>query len=245
MLFEKHRYFGDCNVNERFANTSLRLPLVVERHNYERDQKMKNLTIRLETEKDYRITEELTREAFWNVYRPGCYEHYVLHTLRSDPDFIHELDFVMELDGRIIGHVMFMHAELTRSDGSVLPIMTFGPISIHPDFQRKGYGKKLLDFALDKARAIGAGAICIEGNINFYGKCGFTVASDRGLHYHNEPENAEVPYFLVCELKEGFLDGKGGTYCPPTGYFVSEADVEEFDKSFVPKQKLKLPGQLF
>ncbi len=206
---------------------------------------MKNITIRNEREQDFRKVEELTREAFWNVYRPGCSEHYVLHVLRNDPAFIRELDFVLELDGTIIGHVMFMHAEIKSDDGRIIPIMTFGPISIRPDLQRKGYGKMLLDYALGEAAKMGAGAICMEGNIRFYGHCGFGLASSRNIHYHAEPRESEVPYFLLRELKSGYLDGISGVYKPPMGYFVDDADVEEFDKSFPSKQKLKLPGQLF
>ena len=105
-------------------------------------------TIRLETPADYAEVEALTREAFWNVYRPGCLEHYVLHCLRNDPDFVPELDFVLEKDGRIIGHVVFVRAEIRTDDGRSIPIMTFGPISIAPDYQRQGYGKILLDYSL-------------------------------------------------------------------------------------------------
>lgn len=206
---------------------------------------MKNLIIRLETEKDYKAVENLTREAFWNVYKPGCSEHYVLHTYRSSPDFVSELDFVMEKDGVLIGHVMFVRANIDTDDGRVLPIMTFGPISIHPDYQRQGYGKILLDYALEKAAEMGAGAICIEGNIDLYSKCGFVVASTKGIHYYAEPRENVVPYFLLCELKKGFLDGITGTYHTPKGYLVEDSDVEEFDKTFPPKEKLKLSGQLF
>ena len=103
---------------------------------------MENLTIRRETEKDYKTVENLTREAFWNVYRPGCCEHYVVHTLRDDPDFVPELDYVMELNGVLIGHVMFVRAEIESDDGRAVPVMTLGPISIHPDYQRKGYRRE-------------------------------------------------------------------------------------------------------
>ena len=113
------------------------------------------MKIRLETPEDYREVEELTREAFWNVYAPGCVEHFVLHHYRSTPDFIPELDFVMEEDGRIIGHVMYSKAEIIREDGSVMPAWTFGPISIHPDYKRKGYGLKLLNYSIEKAREMG------------------------------------------------------------------------------------------
>ena len=207
---------------------------------------MKNdYTIRREKTDDYRAVENLTREAFWNVYRPGCSEHYVLHQFRDRPEFVKELDFVLEIGGEIIGHVMFVRAEITADDGRVLPIMTFGPLSIRPDFQRKGYGKILLDFALERAAEMGAGAVCMEGNIDFYGKCGFDVASKSGIHYYAEPRDEVVPYFLLKQLQKGFLDGVTGVYKTPSGYFVEDSEVEEFDRQFPPKEKLKLPGQLF
>ena len=112
------------------------------------------MNIRLEQPADYREVENLTREAFWNVYRPGCLEHYVLHRYRDDPAFIPELDFVMEEDGRLIGHIMFSKAEITLADGGVLPSWTFGPISIHPDFKRKGYGLELLNHALERRASL-------------------------------------------------------------------------------------------
>lgn len=204
----------------------------------------KAYTIRRETPADYREVENLTREAFWNVYRPGCTEHYVLHQFRERPEFVSELDLCLEVDGQIIGHIMFVRAEITTDGGKALPIMTFGPISIRPDYQRRGYGKILLDYALKKAAEMGVGAVCIEGNIDFYGKCGFDVASRHGVHYYAEPREEVVPYFLLNQLKEGFLDGVTGVYKTPDGYFVSEEASEEFDRQFPPKVKLKLPGQL-
>lgn len=204
----------------------------------------KNYTIRRETESDYRTVENLTREAFWNVYRPGCTEHYVLNQFRDRPEFVKELDLVLEVNGQIIGHVMFVRAQITADDGRILPIMTFGPISIHPDFQRKGYGKILLDHALEKAAEMGVGAVCMEGNIDFYGTCGFDVASKSGIHYYAEPRQETVPYFLLKQLRDGFLDGVTGVYKTPDGYFVDDKDAEEFDRKFPAKVKLKLPGQL-
>jgi Predicted acetyltransferase len=120
-----------------------------------------------ETPADYRDVENLTREAFWNVYRPGCTEHYVLNRFRDNPDFIPELDFVMEEDGRIIGHVMFSKAELVLVDGTRKRSWTFGPISIDPEYKRKGYGIKLLRYALGKAREMGVGFICMEATSTF------------------------------------------------------------------------------
>ena len=200
--------------------------------------------IRPEAPSDYRAAEELTREAFWNVYRPGCTEHYVLHCFREREEFVPELDLVMEKDGKLIGHIMYARAEIQADDGRKIPILAFGPISIAPEYQRKGYGKILLDDSMKKAADLGAGAICIEGNPDFYGKSGFVTASTKGIHYFAEPREAVVPYFLVRELKEGYLNGVTGTYRPPEGYFIDEEEAEQFDKSFPPKEKLKLPGQL-
>ena len=198
------------------------------------------MNIRLETTADFREVENLTREAFWNVYRPGCTEHYVLNRFRKSPDFIPELDFVMEEDGRHIGHVMFSKAELVLPDGTRKPSWTFGPISIHPDYKRKGYGLRLLNYALDKAREMG---------IDFCKHAGFGLAS-LGIHYHGMPREDEVPFFLAQELIPGWLETNGiteATYCPPKGYFVADENPEAFEAyeaTFPPKQKLRLPGQL-
>ena len=207
---------------------------------------MKNdCIIRLERTEEHRETETLVREAFWNVYRPGCLEHYVLNQLRNDEAFVPELNFVMEKDGRLIGQNMFMRAVIKADDGKDIPIMTMGPICITPELQGKGYGKILLDYSLEKAAELGCGALCFEGNINFYGKSGFTYASEFGIRYHGLPEGADASFFLCKELKKGYLDGISGEYTPPKGYFVDEAQAEEFDKQFPPKEKLKLPTQLF
>lgn len=204
-----------------------------------------NIIIRLERPDEQRATENLVREAFWNVYRPGCLEHYVLHTLRNDDAFVPELNFVMEKDGQLIGQNMFMRAVIQTDAGFELPIMAMGPICIARHLQRQGYGKMLLDYSLEKATAQGFGALCFEGNIDFYGKSGFSFASNFGIRYHDLPEDQDASFFLCKELKEGYLNGITGVYTPPQGYFVDEKEAEEFDKAFPPKQKLKLPGQLF
>ena len=200
--------------------------------------------IRKETPSDYREVENLIRESFWNVYRPGCLEHFVIHELRNAPAFVKELDFVMELDGRIIGQNMFMHAVIAADDGRQIPIMTMGPICNANEWKRQGYGKMLLDYSVEKARELGCGALCLEGNIRFYGKSGFSYASEKGIRYQGLPEGADASFFLCQELIPGYLDGITGVYAPPQGYFVDEAACEEFDKQFPPKIKLKLPGQL-
>ena len=206
---------------------------------------MKNYTIRPEEKADYRAVETLVRESFWNVYRPGCSEHYVIHVLRDDPAFVPELDFVMEQDGRLIGQNMFMKTVIEADDGSIVPVLTMGPIGITPDLKRKGYGKVLLDYCLEKAAAMGFGAVLFEGNIDFYSKCGFDYARKFGIRYHDLPEGADDSFFLCRELIPGYLDGVTGVYQTPQGYYVDDADVEEFDREFEPKEKLKLPGQIF
>ena len=206
---------------------------------------MKEFTFRFEEPKDYRTVENLIRESFWNVYRPGCSEHYVIHVLRNDPAFVKELDFVMEQDGRLIGQNMFMKTVINADDGHDIPVLTMGPICITPELKRRGYGKAILDYSLEKAAALGYGAVLFEGNIGFYGKSGFDYARKFGIRYHDLPEGADDSFFLCRELIPGYLDGITGVYQTPKGYYVDDADVEEFDKAFPYKEKLKLPGQLF
>ena len=217
-------------------------------------------TIRPEKKEEYREVENLVREAFWNVYRPGCSEHYVIHVLRDDPAFVKELDFVMVLNtpengsedhfpkqqvGKLIGQNMFMRTVINADDGRVIPVLTMGPIGITPELKRKGYGKKLLDYSLEKAEAMGFGAVLFEGNIGFYGHSGFDYARNFGIRYHDLPEGADDSFFLCKELIPGYLSGVTGVYQTPAGYYVDDKDVEEFDKSFPYKKKLKLPGQIF
>ena len=205
----------------------------------------KDYIIRFEEKKDYREVENLVRESFWNVYRPGCSEHYVIHVLRDDPAFVKELDFVMEQSGTLIGQNMFMKTVINADDGRDIPVLTMGPICITPELKRKGYGKALLDYSLKKATELGFGAVLFEGNIAFYGKCGFNYARKFGIRYHDLPEGTDDSFFLCIELIPGYLDGITGIYQTPQGYYVKDEKVEEFDKNFPPKEKLKLPGQIF
>ena len=204
-----------------------------------------DFTIRSERKEDYSAVETLVRESFWNVYRPGCSEHYVIHVLRDDPAFVKELDFVMEQGGRLIGQNMFMKTVIEADDGGMVDVLTMGPICITPELKRKGYGKALLDYSLEQASALGFGAVLFEGNIDFYGKSGFDYARKFGIRYHDLPEGADDSFFLCKELIPGYLDGVTGVYQTPKGYYVDDADVEKFDRAFPPKEKLKLPGQLF
>ena len=201
--------------------------------------------IRPEKKEEYREVENLVRESFWNVYRPGCSEHFVIHVLRDDPAFVKELDFVMEKDGELIGQNMFMRTVINADDGRDIPVLTMGPIGIAPELKRQGYGKKLLDYSLEKAADMGFGAVLFEGNIGFYGHSGFDYARNFGIRYHDLPEGADDSFFLCKEFIPGYLDDVTGVYQTPKGYYVDDADVEVFDKDFPPKEKLRLPGQIF
>lgn len=204
-----------------------------------------DITIRLERKDEQREVENLVRESFWNVYRPGCLEHFVLNRLRVCDDFIPQLDFVLVKDGKIIGQNVFVRAAVKSDDGKFVPITTMGPICIANEYKRQGYGKLLLDYTLEQAKNFGIKAVCFEGNIAFYGKSGFDYARKFGIRYHNLPDGMDDSFFLCRELEEGYLNGITGEYSTPECYFVDEREAEEFDKSFQPKQKLKLGTQLF
>ncbi|MCR5649242.1 MAG: GNAT family N-acetyltransferase [Oscillospiraceae bacterium] len=150
----------------------------------------------------------------------------------------------MEKDGKIIGQNMFMKTVINADDGRDVDVLTMGPICITPELKRKGYGKQLLDYCLERAAEMGFGAVLFEGNIKFYGTCGFDYSRNFGIRYHDLPEGADSSFFLCKELIPGYLKGVTGVYQTPRGYYVDEAEAEEFDKGFPPKVKLKLPGQL-
>lgn len=208
------------------------------------ERELNSMTIRLEEPGDYREVENLTREAFWNKYRPGCFEHYVLHRYWDRSEFVKELDYVVEEDGKIVAHIMYSRAQITADDGSTIPIMIFGPVSVLPEKQGKGYGSKLIRHTLDLAEKLGCGAVAITGDPGYYHRFGFVSGSGLGIYYNGLPRSEEAPFFMVKELKEGFLEGITGVYRDPEGYFVEYDDVEAFDAKFPPKEKKKLSGQL-
>ena len=147
--------------------------------------------------------------------------------------------------GEIIRQNIFMRTKIDSDDGREIPVLTMGPICITPTLKRHGYGKALLDYSLKEAARLGHGAVLFEGNIDFYGKSGFDYAGTFGIRYHDMAEDADQSFFLCRELKAGYLEGITGIYRTPQGYYVSDEDVEKFDRGFAPKEKLKLPGQLF
>ncbi len=193
-----------------------------------------NMTIRLETKADYRAVEELTREAFYNLYVPGCDEHYLCHILREHPDFMPELDYVAEVDGRIVGSIMYSRSVLIADDGETVPIVSFGPLCVHPDYQRKGIGTALIGETRAMVEAMGFPAIVIYGDPHNYCKHGFR----NGLDYRVSDMAGEHPLgLLVLELRPGFFGNKDWKAKQSDVFMFDPADALAFDEGFPPKEK--------
>lgn len=198
--------------------------------------------IRLETPADYRAVENLTREAFWNQNVPGCDEHYLVHTMRDHADFISELAFVLERDGVIIGNIMYTKARLIDREGNVKPCLTFGPISVAPEHQQRGYGKMLIDHSFKAAAEMGYEAVVIFGNPDNYVARGFKSSRKYNVCLEGDRFPAAL---LVKELKDGVLDGRRW-YFHESSFGDACADEEAmaaFDAAFPPKDKRWQPSQ--
>lgn len=195
---------------------------------------MSDIIIRNERPEDFRIVEELTKRAFHNVNVPGCDEHYVAHILRGHEDFIPELDFVLEFDGKIIANIMYTKSRLKGKDGSEKTVLTFGPLSVLPEYQRHGYGKRLLEYSLKKAAELGFEAVIIFGNPENYIPRGFksckkfNVALSEGFY---------PVALLVKELKEGALAGNEWLFEESRAFEFDPKAAEEFDLDFPQMEK--------
>ncbi len=198
--------------------------------------------IRLENEKDYRETENLAREAFWNLSVPGCSEHYFVHMMRNHPDFIPELDYVAEYGGKIVGCVMYTKAWLRDENGEEKLILCMGPICIHPDFQRKGIGKTLLEHTFEIALSLGYDVVLNFGNPDNYVARGYKSCKKYNVCFEGDVYPAAL---LVKELREGVLDGRKWFYYPSSADACCDDTeaVEAFDKLFPPKVKAWQPSQ--
>lgn len=198
------------------------------------------LNIRCEEPRDYETVEELTREAFYNLYLPGCVEHYLVHTMRSHPDFIPQLDLVLELDGQIIGYIMYTRATLTDPDGQVKDILTFGPLCIHPRHQRRGYGKLLMRRSFQLASAMGYDTVVIFGMPSNYVSSGFVSCKKHRVCV----EGGKFPAaMLVRELRPGALDGRTWCYRDSPVMAVRPEDALAYDDTLPPKARLHTPAQ--
>lgn len=192
------------------------------------------ISIRHEVESDYREVEELTREAFWNLYVPGCDEHYLVHKMRTHPDFIPELDFIATLKNKIVGNIMYTKSHIVDEVDNKVEITTFGPISVLPAYQREGIGSALISHSKQIAIEMGYKAIVIEGHPQNYCKHGFKGSKDYSI------SNAEgkFPYsLLVLELEKGFLEGHEWRYLESEVYSIDPKAAEEYDKLFKTRKK--------
>jgi len=198
------------------------------------------ISIRREVESDYRRVEEVTREAFWNLYVPGCNEHYLTHVLRDHKDFIPELDFVAVLDGKIIANIMYARSYIVNESGDRIETVTFGPVCVLPEYQKKGIGSKIIRHTMKLAEGMGFPAVLIFGDPQNYCKHGFMngidlkVSTMGGIYPHG---------FLVLELKKGIFAGHSWEYYGSDVYNITDAEAEEFDKRFEPKVKEWKPSQ--
>lgn len=195
---------------------------------------MKEITVRNELKNEYRVVEELTRETFWNLYTPGCNEHYLAHVLRDHKDFIPELDLVAEVDGKIVGNVMYTKAKLVDEDSNEKVVLTFGPISVLPEYQRNGVGKTLLERSFEKAVELGYDAIVIFGHPGNYVSRGFKSCRKYNICVGDDCYPTAM---LVKELKPDVFDGRKWVYHESPAYEISEEKAEEFDSMFEPKEK--------
>lgn len=198
------------------------------------------LNIRNERETDYKIVEDITRKAFYNVYVPGCMEHYLVHIMRGHEDFIPELDFVIELDGQIVGNIMYTKAKLTDEGGTEKEIVTFGPVSILPKYQRKGYGKMLIEHSLKRAAELGYEAVVIMGSPANYVGSGFQCCRKYNVCVEKDKYPAAM---LVKELKPGALDGKLWFYSDSPVMNVDEREAQAFDDGLEKMEKKWMPSQ--
>ena len=198
------------------------------------------LNIRNERETDYKIVEDITRKAFYNVYVPGCMEHYLVHIMREHEDFIPELDFVIEVDGQIVGNIMYTKAKLTDEGGTEKEIVTFGPVSILPKYQRNGYGKMLIEHSLKRAAELGYEAVVIMGSPANYVGSGFQCCRK----YNVCVEKGKYPAaMLVKELKPGALDGRLWFYSDSPVMNVDEREAQAFDDGLEKMEKKWMPSQ--
>lgn len=194
-----------------------------------------DIKLRPEVPADYRETENVTREAFWNHYAPGCCEHYLLHVLRDSPAFVPGLNLVAEHDGRIVGHVVSVRAVLHGDDGRDYEVLSLGPISVLPEYQRQGIGSRLIERTRELAREMGFRAVLLCGDPDYYLYQGFVPAEMLGIR---TADNMYATALHVCELYDGALSGVGGRYVEDAVYEIDESAAEAFDREFPAKEKI-------
>jgi len=191
------------------------------------------IVIRLEEERDFAIVENLTREAFWNVYGPGADEHLLVHNLRKSDVFIKELDFVAINDNKIIGNIMFAEATV-KNNVSEYTVLTFGPVSVLPEYQNKGVGGKLISHTIKLSKEMGYKGIIIYGDPEYYKRFGFKESKEYKITNKDKKYPAAL---LVLELYPNALNGIEGIFDEGKVYEIDKNESEEFDKKFIAKEK--------
>lgn len=201
------------------------------------------MKIRLESEDDYFEVEKLVRDSFWNIYRPGAFEHYIVHNLRNHDSFIKNLAYVIEDDGKIIGYINYSMGFIDYGDEKE-DACVLGPVAIHKDHQNQGLGSKLICHTLDLAKKENISHVFVIGDENYYHRFGFISASEYDIHLEGTDEEDECPFFMIKIFDENNLKNGKGTFHNPDAFNVTQSDVDEFDKKFEFKEKLTLEGQL-
>lgn len=201
------------------------------------------LIIRKEQPDDFRRVEQITREAFWDVYVPGCIEHFLIHRLRSSPDFLPELSLVAELDGCIVGHIAYCRSYILQDDGTRTPSLVFGPLSVAPEHQKRGVGGELIRTSIARACELGEGILCIMGDPRYYRRFGFRSAECFGLTL---PDGRYAAAMMAQELIPGALADCGGKVFDSADYAVEQdAAFEQYEATFPAKAKGYKPSQDF
>jgi putative acetyltransferase len=199
-----------------------------------------DLMIRKESKEDYRTVEELTREAFWNVHFPGCNEHYCVLRMRGSPDFIPELDLVAELNGRIVGNILYTHAKIINNAGKTQKVICFGPISVLPSYQSQGVGSALIEYSLEKAQSLGYTAVCIYGDPRYYCRFGFRCAEKYDI---SNSEGKFAVALMTLELRPGALRGVSGRFVESDVFSVDEDAFQKYESTFPHKEKAVTESQ--
>lgn len=201
---------------------------------------VKNIMIRNEKKADYEVVEKITREAFYNLYVPGCVEHYLVHIMREHEDFLPELDFVLELNGEVIGNIMYTKARLLDEDGNKKEILTFGPLCIKPEYQRQGYGKKLIEYSFERAAELGYDVVVIFGSpANYVGR-GFKSCKK----YDVCIEGGKYPAaMMIKELLPDTLKGHKWCYYDSPVMMISEEEAQKYDDTLEKMEKEYRPSQ--
>lgn len=194
------------------------------------------MNITLEEKEHYKEVENLTREAFWDLYRPGCSEHLVLHKLRDAKSFINELDYVVIEDKKIIANIIY--TKMYNENGEMInDVIAFGPISVDPKYQGRGIGKKLIEVSLERAKELGYKAVLITGNDKFYKPLGFEAAYKYGITLPGMSIEDKAEFFMAMELEEGYLVNHSGIYDFDKTFNVSDEELEKFELGFPKKTK--------